>query len=114
VAFVQLLVLAAVLPLAFVDLVELGNRQVTGSHVVALPEPGLGQLASAVAVRVVAVASSVVHFEQDWAPGGVDGYCIDPGASWIESLDLVVVQVHSGVLEVRSSVVAWLSDEAKA
>jgi hypothetical protein len=46
----------------------------------------------------------------------VDGYCIavDPGGSWIESLDLVVVQVHSGVLEVHSSVVALLSDEAKA
>ena len=56
-AFVQLLVLAAALPLAFVDLVELGNRQVTGSHAVALPEPVLGQLASAVAVHVAAVAS---------------------------------------------------------
>ena len=44
----------------------------------------------------------------------MDGYCIDPGASWIESWDLVVVQVHSGVLEVRSLVVASLFDEAKA
>jgi hypothetical protein len=43
----------------------------------------------------------------------VDGYCIDPGpgASWIESLDLVVVQVR---LDVHSSEVALLSDEAKA
>jgi len=57
VAFVQLLVLAAASPLATVDLVELGNRQVTGWHVAALPEPELGQLASAVAVRVAAVAS---------------------------------------------------------
>jgi len=44
----------------------------------------------------------------------VDGYCIDLAESWIESLDLVVDQVHSGVLEVHSSVVALLSDEAKA
>jgi len=44
----------------------------------------------------------------------VDGYCIDPEASWIEPLDLVVDQVRSGVLEVHSSVVALLSGEAKA
>jgi len=57
VAFVQPLALAAALSPASADLAELGNRQVTGSHVVALPEPELEQLASAVAVRVVAVAS---------------------------------------------------------
>ena len=59
--FVQLPAPAAASSLAFVDLAELGNRQVTGSHVVALPEPELGQLASVVVAEHVVVASLADH-----------------------------------------------------
>lgn len=68
VAFVQLPVLAVACQLAWVDL-DQRNRQVTDSHVDALPELELGQQPSVVAehvrVVVVAVASWADRFEQD-------------------------------------------------